>query len=220
MPEDYYIVLGISRGADVNKIKKAYRKIVKQYHPDISHSRKGAEKLIEVREAYETLVDEEKRRTYDAELKNQGSSLSVSRVPEVIKKRTSIYDGLDQHFSFVDEFFEGFLPGFFNKERVRTPTKDLYYEVILSPDEAREGGLFPITVPVIEPCPRCSKTGFWEDFFCPVCMGYGRRNAEREFSLSIPPNVRHGTSISLSMEDIGLKGTNLNVMVLIDPHME
>lgn len=220
MPENYYIVLGVSRGADVNRIKKAYRKIVKQYHPDISHSQKGAEKLIEVRKAYETLIDEGKRKTYDEALDREVSSLRGVSVPEVIRKRTAVYDDMDRFSSFVDEFFEGFLPGFFSKEPGRTHSKDLYFEVILSPQEARDGGLFPITVPVVEPCPRCAKSGFFEDFFCPDCMGSGRRHAERAFSLSIPPNVRHGTSISLSMEDIGLKGTFLKALVLIDPCME
>ena len=220
MPENYYIVLGVSRGADVNRIKKAYRKIVKQYHPDVSQSSMGAEKLIEVRQAYETLIDEDKRRSYDQALDSEDTSIRVSRVSETVRNRTAAFDALDRCDSFVDEFFEGFLPGFFRREPGRPHTKDLYFEVILSPQEARDGGLFPITVPVIEACPRCAKTGFYGNFFCPVCSGYGRRSAEREFSLSIPPHVRHGTSISLSMEDIGLKGTYLNVMVLIDPSMD
>jgi DnaJ-class molecular chaperone len=62
--------------------------------------------------------------------------------------------------------------------------------------------------------------GFWNDFFCPVCSGYGRIRSEREFSLSIPPRVKHGTEIRLSMEDIGLRGAYLNVLVLIDPALE
>ena len=217
MAKDFYLVLGVSRGADVNKIKKAYRRIAKEYHPDISHSQAGAEKLIEVREAYETLTDESRRRAYDAGLERQGSLVKVSRASEVIEQRTSIHDELDQFSSFVDEFFEGFLPGFFTKERGRAPVKDLYYEVILTPEEARNGGLFPITVPVLEACPRCRKAGFWDDFFCPVCMGYGRVHAERKFSLSIPPNVQNGTEMSLSMKDIGLKNTLLHVVVTIEP---
>ena len=217
MAKDFYVVLGVSRGADVNKIKKAYRRIAKEYHPDISHSQAGAEKLIEVQEAYETLTDESRRRAYDAELARQGSSVKITRAPDIIRNRTTIYDEMDHFSSFVDEFFEGFLPGFFTKERGRAPVKDLYYEVILTPEEARSGGLFPITVPVIEVCPRCLRSSDWGDFFCPMCSGRARVNAEREFSLSIPPNVRHGTEMSLSMEDIGLKNTLLHVVVMIEP---
>ena len=102
----------------------------------------------------------------------------------------------------------------------RLQDKELHFEMILSPNEAAEGGLFPITVPVIEPCPKCGKTGYWEAFICPVCFGCGRIRTERAFSLSVPPNIRHGAQIRISMEDIGLKGTHLNIQVLIDPYLE
>jgi DnaJ-class molecular chaperone len=76
------------------------------------------------------------------------------------------------------------------------------------------------TVPLFEPCPKCRKSGFWEDFFCPMCLGYGRINTEKEFSLSIPPHVKHGTKINISLEDIGLRDVYLNIVVLIDPLLE
>jgi DnaJ-class molecular chaperone len=75
-------------------------------------------------------------------------------------------------------------------------------------------------VPVIELCTRCSSRGIWEAFFCPVCAGYGRIRTEREFSVSIPPNVKHGTEIRLSMEDIGLRDVYLNIVVYVDPDLE
>ena len=92
--------------------------------------------------------------------------------------------------------------------------------MVLSPQEARNGRLFPIKVPVIEPCQKCLKSGIFEAFFCPVCFGYGRIKSEREFSLSIPTNVRHGTQKRISMEDIGLKNTYLNILVFIDTDLE
>jgi DnaJ-class molecular chaperone len=221
MPRDYYIVLGVSRGADVNKIKKAYRTVVKKYHPDVVQSEETKKRFLEIREAYDTLSDERRRREYDKELAKQGSELRITRVPDIIERRTSLFEEIERLFSSAtDDFFEGFLPGFFDTEKGRIRGKDLYFEAILTPSEAAEGGLFPITVPTIEPCPRCGKTGAWEDFFCPVCSGYGRVQSEREFSLTIPPNVRHGTKIKLSMEDIGLRDAYLNVMVLIDPYLE
>jgi molecular chaperone DnaJ len=217
MPKDYYVVLGVSKGADLNKIKKAYRVIAKKYHPDASLSDESHEKFLELREAYETLVDEERRRKYDEELSRQGRELRITRIPEEIHaRRQSALQEMDRTSSLVDEFFSGYLPGFFDRGKEATG-KDMYFEVILSPGEAAQGGLFPITVPVLEPCPRCHRTGLWEEFFCPVCYGRGIVRSEREFSLSIPPRVRHGTQISLSMEDIGLRGPNLNILVLIDP---
>jgi DnaJ-class molecular chaperone len=91
---------------------------------------------------------------------------------------------------------------------------------MLTPRKASEGGLFPITVPVVEDCPRCNKAGLWEEFFCTACRGYGRVRSKKEFSLSVPPRVSHGMEISLSMEDIGLRGLELHVTVLIDRSLE
>ena len=53
MPKDYYIVLGVSRGADVKKIKKAYRTVAKKYHPDMIHSGENRERFLEIKEAYD-----------------------------------------------------------------------------------------------------------------------------------------------------------------------
>ena len=220
MPKDYYIVLGLSRGADLGKIKKAYRIIAKKYHPDASASGESHEKFLEIRQAYETLVDEEKRRKYDEELARQGRELRITRIPEEIhSRRRSAIEEMNRKSSFVDEFFSGFLPGFYERGKA-TAAKDLYLEVILSPAEAAQGGLFPITVPVLEPCPRCHRTGLWEEFFCPICSGRGAVRAERGFSLSIPPHVSHRTKISLSTEDIGLRRVILHILVLIDPTLD
>ena len=216
--KDYYIVLGVSRSADAHKIKKAYRTVAKRYHPDVSQAPESKKKFQEIREAYETLSDERARKKYDDELAKQGSSLRLSNVPETVESRRSVFDEMDAFFSSADDFFAGFVPGFF--DRGRRMEKDLYLEAILSEEEASRGGLFPLTVPVIEPCTKCSTRGIWEAFFCPVCSGYGRIRTEREFSISIPPNVKHGTEIRLSMEDIGLRDVYLNVVVHIQPDLE
>lgn len=63
--KDYYSILGVERGADAGAIKKAYRKLARKYHPDVSKDPKGEEKFKEVAEAYETLKDPEKRNAYD-----------------------------------------------------------------------------------------------------------------------------------------------------------
>lgn len=220
MTKDYYIVLGVSRSASPVQIKQAYRRIAKQFHPDISGSSMDAEKFIEIKEAYDTLGDFAKRRRYDTELELQGSPIRILRVPEMVRDRRRAYRDLERLGSFVDEFFDGLLPGFCSQRRYRSPQKDIYLEVILSSRESREGALLPVRFPVLEPCPQCSSLGFLDNFFCPCCYGGGSVSSEREFSLSIPPYTGHGTTVSLSLEDIGLRNVNLHVEVQVDPRLQ
>src|SRR5947209_4820519 len=62
---DYYEVLAIERGASVEEVKRAYRRLARQYHPDVNHEPGAEERFKEVNEAYEVLSDDEKRAAYD-----------------------------------------------------------------------------------------------------------------------------------------------------------
>ena len=125
MPKDYYIVLGVSRDAALVKIKRAYRKAVKRYHPDVTSSREGAEKFKKIKEAYETLRNEEKRRRYDKELARERSPFRITEVPSLVRRRTSLFDEIDTLFSRADDFFSGFLPGFFDRGKEKRIEKDV-----------------------------------------------------------------------------------------------
>ncbi|MBN1848877.1 MAG: DnaJ domain-containing protein [Deltaproteobacteria bacterium] len=220
MTKDYYIVLGVSREADLKKIKKAYRTVAKKYHPDITRTRDSADQFLEIKEAFETLGDEEKRRKYDEELLRESQGIQIHQRSVKIEPKRSFFADIEPFYTAVDEFFEGFIPGFFNLDKGRLRTKDLFFEAILSPYEANTGGLYPITVPVMEPCPVCSRSGSGADIFCLYCSGRGGIRSERTFSLSIPPNIRHGDQVRISLEDIGIKDAYLNVRVVIDPSLD
>src|ERR1700729_88199 len=62
---DYYEILGVTRGADADEVKRAYRKLARKFHPDVSKEKNAEEKFKEVQEAYEVLRDAEKRAAYD-----------------------------------------------------------------------------------------------------------------------------------------------------------
>ena len=63
--KDYYSILGVERGASDADIKRAYRKLARKYHPDVSKEKNAEEKFKEVSEAYETLKDPEKKAAYE-----------------------------------------------------------------------------------------------------------------------------------------------------------
>src|ERR1700723_4711809 len=62
---DYYEILGLTRSADADEVKRAYRKLARKFHPDVSKERNAENKFKEVQEAYEVLRDPEKRAAYD-----------------------------------------------------------------------------------------------------------------------------------------------------------
>ncbi|MDO4879581.1 MAG: DnaJ domain-containing protein, partial [Neisseria sp.] len=66
----HYEILGVDKTADAETIKKAYRKLVRKYHPDVSKEPDAAERTAEINTAYETLSDQEKRAEYDQMLAN------------------------------------------------------------------------------------------------------------------------------------------------------
>jgi DnaJ-class molecular chaperone len=216
MPKDFYVVLGVGRGADLDKIKKAYRIIAKKYHPDLSASQGSLEKFHEVREAYETLADAQRRKQYDAALAEQDLPSRITKAPETVLGRSRPYGEMERSASLMDEFFSGLVPGFFGRER----NKDLYLEMVLSPLEAERGGLFDVTVPVLEPCPRCENPWMRVDSFCPICFGRGGIDEERQFSLRVPPRIGDGTRINLSLEDIGLRGVQVHILVTVSAYAE
>jgi DnaJ-class molecular chaperone len=93
-------------------------------------------------------------------------------------------------------------------------SKDLYMEVVLTPEEARRGGVFPVAVPVLQACPDCRGGSGWE-LFCTTCGGRGAIQERREFNLTVPPNVADGTSAAVPLEEIGLRGARLHIDVRV-----
>lgn len=217
MARDYYIILGVDRSADAGQIKHAYRRIAKQLHPDRFSPSADAERFMEAKEAYDTLVDAERRRRYDDELTRRESAPRRAAAPPIVRERRRRRWEFERREALVDEFFEGWVPGLYTRPRQGWAEKDLFLEVILSVRESREGGLFPIRVPLAEPCPRCRRGGRLDAFACPVCSGRGEVSTERQFALSIPPGTADGTAASLSLEEAGLKDVRLHVAVRVDP---
>lgn len=219
MARNHYVVLGIERCADIGQIKNAYRRIAKQLHPDRACPSADAERFMEAKDAYETLADAERRRRYDDQLTLRESAPRITRTPESLRDRSQLYREGSLRRPLIDEFFERWAPEVHRRPRRRGGEKNIYLEVILSPRESREGGLFPIQIPDLAPCPQCLPGGILEEFFCPACGGNRCVSVERSFSLSIPPRTAGGTSVALSLEDIGLRGVRLHVEIRVDPRL-
>lgn len=219
MPHDFYVVLGISRDADLDQIKRAYRKLVKRYHPDTSPQQ--PDKFLEVQRAYETLRDEHSRRAHDRATRKRtddtGQPVVVhTRGGPVARRRGTapIPEDVRELCSTVDEFFAGWIPGLFTGGHTARH-KDLYVELILDPAEAAAGGLFPLRVPAEAICTDCGGTGTRAGLACTVCRATGRTVTYHPIEVSVPPGVADGTSRRLALDDIGLPGVDLVVLVSV-----
>ncbi len=172
---DYYEVLGVSKGASDDEIKKAYRKLAKQYHPDVNPDDKTAEmKFKEVSEAYGVLSDAQKRQMYD----NYGHA-GVD--PSYGAGGGNGFGGFGGFSDFdLGSIFEGVFGGAFGgQSRRNAPQKGetLRYSLTLSFEEAAFGCEKEIAVSRAESCPDCGGSGAQKGTSpetCDNCRGTGQ----------------------------------------------
>ncbi len=228
--KDYYDILGISRDASQEDIKRAYRRLAHQYHPDKNPGDKRAEERFkEINEAYEVLKDPDKRATYD-------------RFGSVSGGFEGFRDFAD--FGFATDFqdiFGDIFGDFFGTSRRRRGQRgtDLRYNLEISFEEAAFGTEKEIEIPKTDRCIRCDGSGarrgtspvicptcggrgqirFQQGFFtvsrpchtcrgegrvikdpCPECAGTGRVKTVKTVKVKIPPGVDTGTRLRIGGE--------------------
>jgi molecular chaperone DnaJ len=166
---DYYEVLGVSRDADAEEVKKAYRKLAMMYHPDRNPGDKEAEERFkEASEAYEVLRDLEKRQIYDR-FGHEGLAGTGFRG----------FTGFEDIFSAFGDIFEGFF-GFGTRTGRETRSRQgqsLRYDLELTLEEAFYGKEQEIRFEKWASCDACGGTGIApgsEPQICVTCQGRGQ----------------------------------------------
>ena len=246
MATDYYEVLGVGRDASDNDLKRAYRQLAMQCHPDKNPGDKAAEERFkQISEAYAVLSDPDKRAQYD-----RFGTVGAG-------------GGFDTGFgTLFEDIFENFFAGGGRGRRTRAGRgEDLQYELKISLEEAATGLETKVQLPRLETCETCGGSGaepgsrrttcetcrgqgqvrFNQGFLtvartcpkcqgegevtrnpCKACRGEGRQRAERLLGIKIPAGIEDGMQLRLSGE--GSSGTHggphgdLYVLVRIREH--
>lgn len=186
---DYYDVLGVSRGASQDEIKKAYRTKAKEYHPDRNADNPASEgKFKEANEAYEVLKDEEKKAAYDryGHAAFEGGMGGGQRGPG---GHPGGQGDFGSAFSDVfDDLFGDFMGqqrgGGGGRRQRAVRGADLRYNLSISLEDAFRGMQKTINVPTAVPCGVCNGTGAEggaEPVTCPTCNGMGKVRAQQGF---------------------------------------
>jgi molecular chaperone DnaJ len=178
---DYYEILGVARTASPDDIKKAFRKLALQYHPDRNKEDPSAEeKFKECAEAYEVLSDAEKRRIYDqyghAGVRQSGSARGFSSFEEIFQHFGDIFGmrGGGGSGSIFDEFFGSYAGRGAGPRRQRGASLKCQLEIPL--EDAAKGTERTIEVTRNETCPECKGSGAASGsspIVCPECRGKG-----------------------------------------------
>jgi molecular chaperone DnaJ len=144
---DYYQVLGVNRTANADELKRAYRRLARQYHPDVNKDPGAEERFKEISEAYEVLSDAEKRRAYDR--------FGHAGVQGNVGFGDFGFGGIGDIF---EEFF-GFGTGARTRQRGPRRGNDLQYDLEISFEEAVFGCEKEIEIQRLETCPACYGSG-------------------------------------------------------------
>ena len=172
---DYYEVLGLTKSASTDEIKKAYRTLAKKYHPDLNKAADAAEKFKEVQEAYEVLSDHEKKNRYDQS--------GFAGVDENYSNGFNINGFSSGGFDDLNDIFGSFFgSGFRGSQSSRSSNgprrgQDKYMEMSIDFMDAVRGLSKTITLEVEEQCSQCLGSGARskDDIkVCPKCNGRGR----------------------------------------------
>jgi molecular chaperone DnaJ len=195
---DYYKTLGVGKNASDAEIKKAYRKLARQYHPDRNAGdKKAEERFKEISQAYDVLSDPDKRKSYDRGGAFGGFGMPGGFDPSSVAGGFS--DILSNLFGTAGAAGgrAGGRQGGVRAGRPQTRGRDLETEVSLDFDQAVSGAQVPLSVPTSQPCPTCSGSGAKPGTapkVCPVCEGRGiESQSQGIFSISQPCSNCHGS---------------------------
>jgi molecular chaperone DnaJ len=239
--KDLYAVLGLSKGASAEDVRKAYRKLARKYHPDVNPGDASAEEHFkDVSYAHDVLADGEKRRLYD-EFGTEG--LQAGFDPERARAYRSWSEsghgfafggepGAGVRFEFgggprtrrgggFADIFGDMFGGFGGGTPAREEPRDLEHALEVSFMQALKGTTVRVSIRRPTACPECGGTGQRGRQGCLKCGGSGRIERSERLSVKVPAGVDTGSRVRVPGKGEetadGRKG-NLDFIVTVAPH--
>ena len=212
-PRDYYQILGVPRTASADDIKKAFRRLARQYHPDLHAGTKKAEmekKFKELNEAQEVLSDPEKRKKYDQfgtewdqaqayqKARQQARSQGFTGPWDFEQESGSRGGGGEQFSDFFESLFGGRGRSAGGRSSTGTPGDDLETDVQLTLREVLTGVTKRVNLREPHTCPTCQGRGSLRGRTCTTCQGTGTTTDYKTIEVRIPSGVQDGTRVRVA----------------------
>lgn len=226
MAKSYFAILGISTGATENEVKRAYRRLAKEFHPD--HYAGGSERFQDIQEAYSVLGNRSRRHQYEQNIRKASPRTTPRRPhypePEPLIPEEGTVDlgdvspvrSFETFTPSFDEIFDWLWRNFSSLEQPKSGrVRNLTLEVPLTPEQASRGGNARIMIPSRAVCPTCRGYGGVGIYECTRCAGEGSISGEMPVSVSFPPGLTEDHAVLIPLDRFGIR--NLHMTVLFRP---
>lgn len=223
MAKSYFAILGIARDATEEEVKSAYRRLVKEFHPD--HHAGGGETFRQIQEAYSVLGDTLRRRNYERKIakvvvRSPIRSNDYSEPEPLIPEDKTIDMGeispIRSFQSFTpsfDEIFDRLWRNFPDLGQSKSGRiQNMTLEVTLTPQQVRRGGNARIMVPANAVCPICRGSGGIGPYECSRCAGEGRMSGEIPITVAFPAGINQDHAVMIPLKRFGIPNVHLTVI--------
>jgi molecular chaperone DnaJ len=223
MAKSYFAILGLRSSASPEEIRAAYRRLVKEFHPDNFTSDSGP--FLRIQEAYSVLSDARKRNEYEQSLvKSSARRSAVKRTypepePLIPKQQPADLGEISPLRSFqtftpsIDEIFDWLWNNFSSLARPKSGRlQNLTLEIPLTREEAMRGGNARVMVPAQAVCPVCHGYGGIGLYECFRCAGEGAVSGEVPVAISFPAGLSSDHVVIIPLERFGIRNLQLTVL--------